>query len=499
MSTLKQPHLIGAPNSVWNRLRPAILQALPWMELATVVVLAGLLLWKGVLPGWRSLNTDFPNYYIVARLLREGYSLDRIYDWVWLQRIKDHWGLDQPLVGFAGLTPFSAIPIVPLSVFSALVAKRLWILCNLLFLCATVEPLTRLTSLGRRRVWLLVLLAVFPLRTSFLFGQMHILVLFLLTLAYLLRCKGKQVASAAVLAFAGLLKVYPLLFALYFLWKRQWRMLFAMLSATVVLAGMSYAWMGPAVIDTYILQVLPRSVQGEVLDPYSAHAASVAALFHRLFILEPVSNPHPLFNSPTLYATLYPLWQVAMLLPLLASVYRERDRPGTEKLQWAAYVVLLLVLSPVPASYHFVVLAFSIVLLVDFLVVRESYRAASLAVFLYIAISAMEYIPRSRAGTVFAFSRLWIALLLWVIVVFSLWQNRASRTTDLGTQYGRAGSLCAFALVVWVAGALGYHKHFAYLGQKIPGRMTVPAAAYLSTGIHHTQHGYVFTAMLADR
>ncbi len=137
------------------------------------------------------LNTDFPNYYLVARLLREGYSLDRIYDWIWLQRIKDHWGLDQALVGFAGLTPFSALPVVPLALFPAIVAKRLWILANVLFLGSSVELLSRVTTLGRRRVWLLALLAIFPLRTSFLFGQMHLLVLLLLASAYYFHRKGK--------------------------------------------------------------------------------------------------------------------------------------------------------------------------------------------------------------------------------------------------------------------------------------------------------------------
>jgi len=152
-----------------DSLSRAVIPLLPWLEAACSAVLAALLLWKGILPGWRVLNTDFPNYYLVARLLREGYGLDRIYDWVWLQRIKDHWGLNQTLVGFAGLTPFSALPVVPFSIFSPIVAKRLWILTNVLFLCSSVELLSRVTSLGRRRIWLLALLAVFPLRTSFLF------------------------------------------------------------------------------------------------------------------------------------------------------------------------------------------------------------------------------------------------------------------------------------------------------------------------------------------
>src|SRR5580704_995697 len=124
-----------------------------WIETALCAALATLLFWKGILPAWRVLNTDFPNYYLVARLLREGYSLDRIYDWIWLQRIKDHWGLDQALVGFAGLTPFSALPIVPFALLPSIVAKRLWILANLLFLGSSVELMSRVTTLGRRRIW----------------------------------------------------------------------------------------------------------------------------------------------------------------------------------------------------------------------------------------------------------------------------------------------------------------------------------------------------------
>jgi hypothetical protein len=170
--------------------------------------------------------------------------LDRIYDWIWLQRIKDHWGLDQTLVGFAGLTPFSALPVVPFSIFSPIVAKRLWILTNVLFLCSSVELLSRVTSLGRRRIWLLALLAVFPLRTSFLFGQMHLLVLFLLVSAYYFHRKGRQIACGVCLSIAGVLKIYPLLLGGYFLWKRQWRPAFAMLGATLLFVGVGYLWFG---------------------------------------------------------------------------------------------------------------------------------------------------------------------------------------------------------------------------------------------------------------
>ena len=475
-----------------ERALPTVVSSL---EVACCAILAALLLWKGILPGWRVLNSDFPNYYLVARLLREGYSLDRIYDWIWLQRIKDHWGLDRALVGFAGLSPFSALPVVPFSIFPAIVAKRLWIVVNVLFLFSSVELLSRVTSLGRRRIWLLALLAVFPLRTSFLLGQMHVLVLLLLIAAYYFHRKGRQIACGVCLAIAGALKVYPLLLAGYFLWKKQWRPAFAIFCTTLLLLAVGYLWFGSDVMNIYVAQILPRSLQGEVLDPYNAHAASGSALFHRLFIAEPALNPAPLLNSPSLYAVLYPLFQVAVLVPLLAVCDVRAGRPDAEQLEWAALVLALLILSPVPSSYHFVVMIFPIVLLLDVLLTRGEQSVAGVVIALYCLISIIEFLPVSASNATFAFTRLWIELLLWEVFLFSLWPRREDRKL---ADPLRMVSLCAVVVVIWSLGALGYHRHFAHLDKEMSRRILSSVRPYLANEPRPTAAGFVYTAMLPE-
>ena len=54
-----------------------------WVILLAAVAYAG---GRAVPSAWRHLNTDFPNYYVTAHLLREGYRTDRIYEWIWIQR-----------------------------------------------------------------------------------------------------------------------------------------------------------------------------------------------------------------------------------------------------------------------------------------------------------------------------------------------------------------------------------------------------------------------------
>ena len=229
-------------------------------------------------------------------------------------------------------------------------------------------------------------------------------------------------------------------------------------------------------MNIYVTQVLPRSLQGEVLDPYSAHAASGSALFHRLFIAEPALNPAPLLDSPSLYAVLYPLWQVAVLVPLLAVCNVRASRPDAEQLEWAAFVLALLVLSPVPSSYHFVVMIFSIVLLMDVLLARREQSVAGVVVALYCLISIIEFLPVSASNATFAFARLWIGLLLWAVFLFCLWPPREDR--KLADRL-RIVSLCAVVVVVWSLGALGYHRHFAHLDQEMSRRIPAPYSPIL--------------------
>lgn len=467
------------------------------LETALCAVFALFLLWKGVIPAWRSLNTDFPNYYLVARLFREGYSLDRIYDWIWLQRIKDHWGLDQTLVGFAGLTPWSALPIVPLSIFSALTAKRIWILINLGLLAACVELLHRSTALGRRRIWLIALLAVLPLRTSFLNGQMHLLVLFLMVLAYVFHRRDRAVWCGVCIALAGALKIYPLLFVLLFLWKRQWRTAAATVIAAGILVALGGFTMGWGTLHTYAFEMLSRSMQGEMLDPYNLHAASATALFHRLFLFEPSLNPTPVLASSTLYAVLYPLWQAAILFPLFALI-RPRSGSVREQAEWAGFLIALLLLSPVPSSYHFVVMILPVVLLIDGLA-RENRRGLIvMAVLLYLFVSVSGvHAPKSETSsalsTLLTTSRLWFGIALYAVLLVWLRRGPERRGLHERNRYALLVALTGIALTLSIA---SYRHHFLNREQEMGRRIAPPATTLLATQPHADFSRNLFVAML---
>jgi hypothetical protein len=100
---------------------------------------------------WRSLNTDFPNYYLAAQLAHQGDDTSRMYEWPWIEREKDHRGIDLRIIGLLPLTPFSTLAVWPLIGVTPLTAKHLWILLNLAALVPIGWMLRREKRYRRKR------------------------------------------------------------------------------------------------------------------------------------------------------------------------------------------------------------------------------------------------------------------------------------------------------------------------------------------------------------
>ena len=329
-------------------------------ELILVAFLASLFLFRGFLPAWRSLNTDFPNYFVAASIHRAGISLDRAYEWTWFQRQKDHLGIDQALVGFAPHPPLCALPFIPLAGMEALNAKRVWLVCNLGLLALIFWVLRPETKLSWLHVILISLLCIAPLRANLLDGQYYILILLLICAAYHALRENHSLSSGLLLAVGAGLKLFPGLFLILFLWKRNWRAATGLILGFLALTAISIGVFGWNVHQVYVTEVLPRALRGELLAPYSSRWSALTPLWHRLFLFEPELNPNPLLNSPAVFSILQTLTTVVVWFSYLMLVSR-KDESGLNSLDWAAFVPLTLLLNPMPSSYQYCVLIFSAV------------------------------------------------------------------------------------------------------------------------------------------
>ena len=111
---------------------------MPAREWIFLAVLAAAFVAFSIVPGWRALRSEFPNYYLAAELYHQGIPLDRSYEWTWFQRQNDHLRVRDGLVSFAPNPPSSVLPLLPFARLTPLGAKRAWIVTNLLLLALSL-------------------------------------------------------------------------------------------------------------------------------------------------------------------------------------------------------------------------------------------------------------------------------------------------------------------------------------------------------------------------
>jgi Glycosyltransferase family 87/WD40-like Beta Propeller Repeat len=430
--------IVGPDNLRSGQRRLHFVAIAEWILLATLLaVFAG----RGFLPAWRTLNTDFPNYYLAASLHHRGIPLDRVYEWIWFQRQKDYLGsIQQPLVEFIPNPPMCALPVLPLSLLSPLAAKRAWLILNLGFLLLALGLLNRVTKLAWHRAALMCLLCIAPLRSNFLDGQYYVLILLLICAAYYSSCLNHRFTSGLLLSAGASLKFFPALFLILFIWRRDWRSAAGLLLGTVALTAISVAVFGLEVHRVLVAEVLPRALRGELVGPYTLQWNSFTALWHHLFLFEPDLNPSPLLNSPALYALSQAITGAGLLLGFLWAT-SDDSMKSSKALEWSAFVPLLLLSSSMPASYHYCVLVFTAVVGVDELLKSTDKRRVLTFILLYSM--ACAPVP-GRIGTL-VLPRLVGTLSLYVLLLQTLASDKGLR---IGKKWVAVAALASAVLTI---------------------------------------------------
>jgi hypothetical protein len=340
-----------------------------WLRAAVLALLAGHLAFS-VWPGLTRIRNDFPSYYLTARAAVEGRPLAGAYERAFWIGESARAGL--PTVGtFVPHPPPNALLLLPFARLTPPVAKAAWSGVLALLLLAAFFALRRIVpELSPWLAALALLTQTASLRNALLYGQPYPLLLLLLCLSLLALRRGNALASGLLLAPVVALKLYGLPFVLFFLVTRRWRALLGVLAGGAAVLAVSVAVLGPEMHVVYVSQVLRESLDGRILDPYSTSWGSLASVARRLFQHEPGLNPHPVLDSPALacglargagvFVTLFAVACAALL-----------DRRGRLRPAWATLAVGTLAASPLPASYHMVLLALPVAV-----VCAESERAS---------------------------------------------------------------------------------------------------------------------------
>ena len=358
--------------------------------------------------GWQRAETDFPNYYTAAVMVRKREPLRNYYDWTSFQRQINYAGTERQLGGYYPNTPLTMVPLAGLAFLPVQRAKQIWLLCNLAFLIATVWLLSRVSRFSFEQIWWLAFCGYFSLRTNFLYGQYYVFLLFLLTLAFYFLQKGQTSLSGLVAGVAFGLKLYGGPFLLFFAVRRKWKALAAMSMAAVGLALLAIGLFGWGDVHYYLTRVLPRSVDGNAIDPYTTAASTLSNLLRHAFVSEPELNPHPLWNQPWLFFFLNVLSRLAIVGFVCIGLAM---KPRSDRRDFAWFMLATILLSTNSASYMFILILLPLVLLLE----DSGEKQSILLIASYVLLTLSPHPAR-------LFPKVWILLAMVVRIGVEYWR-----------------------------------------------------------------------------
>jgi hypothetical protein len=358
--------------------------------MAVLVVLAGVGVWQLL----TALQTspyhwhDFAQDYIAAEDVLAGRNPFRPQN----ERVGQLFNIPAPDEGPAySFHPPSTIPFfLPLAPLPYPVAFALWDLVQLACLWLIVD--LSLRALGHRVplalgfAVTLALLAAWPIRESFVEGQLNIPVAAGIVVCwYALRDRRVAVAGVA-LALAVALKPLAGLFVLWALWRREWKMLFV---AGFTLAAVSLVGVALTGVQGTIDYVTLAYPMHAALWPGYQDNASPQGFFTRLF--GPSEwRPRPPYPTPGLSRLLtLASWAVAVGV-LFWRLGRRSPDPERLNREFAALGATMLLVTPIIWPHYYAVLIAPVMVFVTELWRR---RARGWLVLLALALVSL-WIPR---------------------------------------------------------------------------------------------------------
>jgi Glycosyltransferase family 87 len=400
---------------------------------------------RGVMPALTAITSDFPEYFTSAKMLRDGQDPVKLYDGAWFREQTRRYGVGPPENpgNFSPYPPPTALLLVPLTGFKPLTALRIVTVLNVLCLACSMFLLRRIFAWRALDSALFILLSGWGLLSGLRFGHPYILISTLCLLGYYLHIRRMPLLAGLCLGVFVPIKYYPLFILAGFAVCRQWRVLLGGGIAMAAVMVVSVGVLGWEVHQVFLRDVLLSHLTGHLNPPdafpsFAAQSQSFDTLFTRLFIFDPVRNPHPWLAAPL--ARTIALAGVKGLLVLAAAAALTKITRGKSAgaIGSAGAIaptvgllgVLGLLMAPGSGTYAVVLLWLPVALLIDYFLHQGARASAYVILCIY---ALVGYIPYGRTYpfeghgglTVLAYPRLLLLLGMFVVGIYSVAGHRS--------------------------------------------------------------------------
>jgi len=390
-----------------------------------VAAAAAYVLRNGLVPAWTTMTTDFPNYYVSAKVVARGEPAARLYHDGWFAaRIKRE-GIDQP-GRFSTFPPATAFVMLPLTPLSPTWARRVWLFIGVGCLALLVFLAARLTHAPPLAAALAPALCASALVSNFRLGQLYLVIATLMTAA-LWCAKRDAPRRAGVLLGLGIsVKYFPVVVLPVWWAQKRYSAVFMTLLTCAAVTLLEWVVFGQDTWWAFVRGVFLPHLDGRIAGQGAGYVTayqSLHSLCRNLFLYHAVENPHPLLPYPALY-TLCKWGTMALIAGWGARRFFQAGGlapPEAESYRTALISATAMVLLPVTASYHLLLMVPGLTLLLHLAGThgetrRHALLAAGCAGLLgFFPFWRLHALPTTGWWLLLHYYRLWLLLLLWAV------------------------------------------------------------------------------------
>ena len=350
---------------------------------------------------------DFNSHYLASYATQHGSDP---YDLANLESLAKELGIRK--VTIFRYPPFWILLLSPLGAMPYPVAVMTWRLLNLALIVVALwltAKTLRLNLDGKAALVIGALLFNYdPLIYNLAIGNTNLVILVLLIGVALAWTRDRHGLSGALLGLAASIKITPVVFIAYFVWKKNFRLVFAALAAILVSAGIGFLVLGERMSRTFI----------DVLTTFASEDnawignQSWRGFLDRIFVGD--EFVHAAYPNAELDHWLY-YGGVALIALITALVLFRSRRTQAFHLEFAFGLLAYYIVAPTTWVHHLVWMIYSLIALALACLEREEILPA---IFFALGYALIAFTLDYRNEAIFQFPQsLWISTKFYGLLI----------------------------------------------------------------------------------
>jgi hypothetical protein len=308
----------------------------------------------GVIAGSNKMETDFPNYYLSAKMLAQHKNIDSLYTTNGLQLQLDSAGIAAK-GSFNTFPPSTILVMLPLANMDIGTAKNIWMLVQILCLLGIVIVCSQFIQKPFLFTANIVMLAGFSLTNDFYLGQIYIPITLLLLVSILYLPNFKAGVMQGVVA---AIKILPLVFLPVYFIQKNWKWLLGFAIGLMAITIVTICFTGFGFYKLYFAQSLLPWVQGRVVgqQAFAVQYQSFEVVFNKLFTFHAVYNPQPIIYSKAGYIICKSLLYITLAYIYINLFVKYYKQNNCLQVMLIYSILAVLLIEPGSATYHYLFL-----------------------------------------------------------------------------------------------------------------------------------------------